>query len=113
MGYGIIYVPLRLVRKTVNAVEDGEVWHGDPYTEFEPSSIGESYLSYNFSKFKDHLYLPDVAGQTTEKIAKQMSDVLEKLTDEKVRVEIPKETWEVKGLDGKTRTQPMDGWTHF
>ena len=92
-------------------MEDGEVWKGDPYYEFHHLADGESYLSYNFSKFKQYVYLPDIAGQTTEVIAKQLDDILETLTDQGYRAEIPQETWEVKSADGKTRTQPMDGWT--
>jgi hypothetical protein len=112
MGYGIIYVPLSLVRRRVNAVEkDGDVEQEDPYYEFSDQAEGESYLSYNFSKFKQYAYLPDIAGQTTEVIAEQLSDVLKVLLEQKHYPEIPSETCEVKDNDGVTHTKPMDGWT--
>lgn len=112
MGYAIIYVPLRIIRKRVNAVElDGAVEQEDPYSEFNDQSVGESYLSYNFSKFKQYAYLPDIAGQTTEVIAEQLADVLKILLEQSHKPEIPNETWETKNNDGKMVTKPMDGWT--
>lgn len=111
MGYDIKYVPLLVVRERLNTIDECEELKEDPYMEFYDDDVGESSLSYNFSKFDEYLYLPDVAGQTTEKIAKDIENVLEKLKKEGVCAGILEETWKRREEGGTYQTVPTDGFT--
>jgi len=119
MGYGIIYVPLGIVRNKLKTVEEQDGYDAtDTYSDLQEDALATSYLSYNFSnkslcgrKFTEYMYLPDIAGQSTDVLAEKLSDLLELLMGEGFTPEIPEETWETQDMDGKMTEKKMDGWT--
>lgn len=58
-------------------------------SEFVCYIVDESYLSYNFSKFKQYLYIADACGHTCYVVAKQLKRAIATLEEENVSDQIP------------------------
>ena len=109
MGYDIYYMPADNA-KEYNSSDDIIRDHKFNYYDC-------SYLSYNFSgksltgeNFCDYFYLPDIAGQRTEKIAAILRSVLRRLKKKGYKPFIPNETWK-HTWNGVTTGKFMDAWT--
>lgn len=116
MGYGIIYVPAYIVCADLKLSEKDGYVPTDLYNKFENNAKGSSYLSYNFSNhslcgrnFRDYMYLPDLAGHTTERIEEMLSKILDEQLSE-FPPYIPEGTYETKDIYGNVVTKKIDGW---
>jgi hypothetical protein len=70
-----------------------------------------TYLSYNFSKFKNIWYACDSFGKTSEEFANDLRTASQKLTNMNIIAEIPKELQKFETIHGEIKMMPFDGWT--
>lgn len=95
MSYDIFYVPLAVINDKKELADEDGYSVFSPYEEFK--EYEGSYFSINFQKksedgkynFREYFYLPDLAGHTTNYLAKFFEELLLDFAKENIYPNIP------------------------